>query len=88
MCRKESVVYLSYGLETCDLVENDYQISFGNGSYRRKVIFHFSSNYSLLGLQTVLNNSAYDLFYSIELMLNNFGGNFGIFGGTRLKTTK
>ena len=63
MCRKESVVYLCYGLETCDLVENDYQISFANGSYRRKVIFHFSSNYLLLGLQTVLNNNAYDLFY-------------------------
>ena len=63
MCRKESVVYLCYGLETCDLVENDYQISFANGSYRRKVIFHFSSNYSLLRLQTVVNNNA----YSIEL---------------------
>ena len=33
-------------------------------------------------------NNAYDLFYWIELMLNNFGGNFGIFGCNEAKNNK
>ena len=34
-----------------------------NACYAGWVIFHFSSSYLLLGLQTVSNNNAHDLFY-------------------------